>query len=183
MKRKEAKSAGLKKYNTGKPCSKGHFSDRYTTTGQCVECLRSWPIENKGARKAIESRYLGTAKGMASARKKYKRYYESNKDKKAEVQKEADRKRKLKYKKRNPIKNTEYSNRRRAQKLNATPPWYEKELILMVYEKAREYGFHVDHIVPLLSAKVCGLHCWHNLQIISPIDNYKKGNFTWPDMP
>ena len=40
MKRKEAIKLGLKKYNTGKFCSKGHKSPRYTSSGVCVACNR-----------------------------------------------------------------------------------------------------------------------------------------------
>ena len=37
--RKEAKIAGLKRFYTG-PCKYGHEAERYTATGQCVECAR-----------------------------------------------------------------------------------------------------------------------------------------------
>jgi hypothetical protein len=30
---------GLVKYFTGKPCSRQHFSERYVSTGGCIECL------------------------------------------------------------------------------------------------------------------------------------------------
>lgn len=40
MSRKQAHSAGLKRYNTGRPCINGHSADRYVTTGGCIECLR-----------------------------------------------------------------------------------------------------------------------------------------------
>lgn len=41
MKRNDAASLGLVKYNTGKPCTKGHLSDRYTSSGMCITCLSS----------------------------------------------------------------------------------------------------------------------------------------------
>lgn len=31
---------GRKKYNTGKPCKRGHFADRFTVTMNCVECVK-----------------------------------------------------------------------------------------------------------------------------------------------
>jgi hypothetical protein len=37
-----AAMAGLSKYNTGKPCNKGHLSDRYTASGGCVECIKGY---------------------------------------------------------------------------------------------------------------------------------------------
>lgn len=48
MKRKEAIKLDLKKYNTGKFCSKGHKSPRYTSSGVCVACnharLKAWVL-------------------------------------------------------------------------------------------------------------------------------------------
>lgn len=42
---------------------------------------------------------------------------------------------------------------------------------------------HVDHIVPIKSPIVCGLHCEANLQILPEAENIRKGNRHWPDMP
>jgi hypothetical protein len=41
----------------------------------------------------------------------------------------------------------------------------------------------VDHIVPLKSPLVCGLHVEHNLQVITHRQNCRKRNFDWPDKP
>lgn len=68
-------------------------------------------------------------------------------------------------------------------KRNAQPEWADKEAIRLVYKKARELGFTVDHIVPLQSKIVCGLHVWHNLQVIDAELNKIKSNRYWPDMP
>lgn len=36
--RADATGAGAERYFTGSVCSRGHMSDRYTSTGNCVEC-------------------------------------------------------------------------------------------------------------------------------------------------
>jgi hypothetical protein len=61
--------------------------------------------------------------------------------------------------------------------------WSERKAIRLVYKKARQYGLHVDHIVPLKSDVVCGLHVWANLQLLAQSENSTKGNRHWPDMP
>jgi hypothetical protein len=72
---------------------------------------------------------------------------------------------------------------RRSLKRQATPSWSETEKIVLLYEKASEFGMHVDHVVPLKSKYVCGLHCWANLQLLGSVENISKGNKYWPDMP
>lgn len=41
----------------------------------------------------------------------------------------------------------------------------------------------VDHIVPIKSQIVCGLHNEFNLQVIPSRDNRAKSNRYWPHMP
>ena len=37
----EAKSLGLHKYLTGKPCKRGHYAYRLASTGGCTECMKA----------------------------------------------------------------------------------------------------------------------------------------------
>lgn len=43
--------------------------------------------------------------------------------------------------------------------------------------------WEVDHIVPLVHPQVCGLHVETNLRVIPAIENRRKGNRHWPEMP
>lgn len=79
-------------------------------------------------------------------------------------------------------------NKRRAAKLNAVPKWADHEAIKQIYtEAARKNSgtrkYHVDHIVPLQSPLVCGLHVHNNLRVVPWMENTKKANRFWPDMP
>lgn len=72
--------------------------------------------------------------------------------------------------------------RRRKYRL-ATPAWANKYKIAEIYKEAAIKGKEVDHIVPLVSHLVCGLHCEANLQLLSVSENRRKSNRRWPDMP
>jgi hypothetical protein len=77
---------------------------------------------------------------------------------------------------------------RRAIKRNARVEWADKNAIRQIYRLAKtketETGVphHVDHIVPLKSNLVCGLHVEANLQVLTAFENISKHNKTWPDM-
>jgi hypothetical protein len=88
--------------------------------------------------------------------------------------------------KRNPGKSTSYCSRRKAAKLQAMPQWLNaKDLkaIDKIYTKAVKLRKAVDHIVPLRSKLVCGLHWHRNLRVLSLKANLTKGNRHWSDMP
>lgn len=76
-----------------------------------------------------------------------------------------------------------------ARKLRAMPIWADLEKIEALYELAQQMTkstgqpWHVDHVVPLTSKLVCGLHTHDNLQVIPGSLNLSKSNRYWPDMP
>ena len=63
----------------------------------------------------------------------------------------------------------------RASKLEATPKWADLKEIKKFYDNCPK-GYHVDHIVPLNSKLVCGLHCIDNLQYLLAKENITKSN-------
>lgn len=128
-------------------------------------------------------------------RKNKKRYYKSDPEKFLERNK--------KYYKENSKKvvqrvlkvrslNKEYYSalqaERRAKKRTATPSWVSKKDILSFYKEAQKLTktagvkHEVDHLVPLQSPFVCGLHVPWNLRVITKTENIIKSNRSWPDM-
>lgn len=83
----------------------------------------------------------------------------------------------------NKHKRALYDAEYRASKIRARPAWASSEAINAIYAEAHRLGHHVDHMVPLVSSVVCGLHVEHNLQILPPLENLRKGNRSWPNMP
>lgn len=86
------------------------------------------------------------------------------------------------YESANPEKGYARCGTRRATKRNATPVWANRFFIQEAYHLAKlrtkmtGFAWHVDHIVPLKSPVVCGLHCEANLQVIPGVLNMSKGN-------
>jgi hypothetical protein len=86
------------------------------------------------------------------------------------------------YRKANPHILNALNAKRRAAKLQATPSWADFEDIKVIYkqcaERTRLTGIPhaVDHVYPLISDDVCGLHVAANLQIITASENSRKNN-------
>lgn len=72
--------------------------------------------------------------------------------------------------------------KRRAKKKMAFVEWADHNKIKLIYAEciriSEETGIehHVDHIIPLINDKVCGLHNEFNLQILTASENSSKGN-------
>jgi len=161
--RQEAKSQGLTRYFTGKPCVHGHVDERLVVNKTCLTCS------------AISSE--------KSKAKNPQKYYELNKDwRQSNPVKSAAYTRK--YITKNKGDRNLWTANYRSAKDARQPSWlnaghlFEMESIYNYCAALRSAGldYHVDHIVPLRGNTVSGLHVPWNLQVITGAENMSKGN-------
>jgi 5-methylcytosine-specific restriction endonuclease McrA len=182
--RAEAKATGAKYYFTGEPCKHGHIAPR-KTKGACVECLKvEWEKGNQ-----TRADYFRQYNQSPAGKEAKQRYYEANKaDIIAKARstpnelKNAYRKR---WKEENLLSIRADTKARRRKHRSATPPWLtrkEKSEIRAMYQaailssKISGERYVIDHIYPLRSDVVCGLHVPWNLRIITQQENLEKSN-------
>lgn len=145
--------------------------------------VRRWVSEN-GDRKAAVDREYRTRNAERVAQQK-SAYYQANREREVARNMEYARVNRARLR---PL-GAEAAMRRFAKKRAAVPRWANKDAVRLFYEDASrrsaETGqrWEVDHIVPLQSRFVCGLHCEANLRVIPRSDNRSKSNRTWPDQP
>ena len=164
-------------------CFSAQAKGRFGVTSVCKPCTsergKKWHAANR-------ERSISTKKA----------YMAANREKVAQYAKEwraanADRSKALAaiWTANNPDKKRASVARRRATLLRAIPAWARMDDIERFYTLADKLTAQtgikaqVDHIVPLQSPLVCGLHCAANLSVLSEAHNKRKGNLYWPDMP
>ena len=181
IERAKARNKGFSHYFTGRKCINGHVDFRYVKNGACLSCKREHEDRRRKGnpdlyREACR-KYYKTDKGREKNYLSSKRYRENPKNKEAIA--------KSKYTCRQKNKNLynaiskAYSKRVRSR----LPSWQDPTLVKEYYEKSSRIGLEVDHIVPINSDLVCGLHCVDNFQMLTREENASKGNRYWPDMP
>lgn len=166
--------------STCKPCAKSRSSDWYKAN-------------TERALKSCKDRYPQVREQRLKGMREWR---ERNPDRKQEIDRHwrtnnRDRKREnwREWKSKNPHKGAKESSLRRAAKRNATPSWANHDVIAELFLEAarltKQTGikYHVDHIVPLKSEIVCGLHWEGNMRVITGAENISKSNRYWPDMP
>ena len=182
--RADAKATGAKYYFTGKPCKQGHIAPR-KTKGACVECLKlEW-------RQAAEKRtaYFVQYNKREGVKEKKHEWYQANKERVILAAStrplEIKRQYQLAWKERNTVWVRADTKARRRKHRQATPIWLsrkQKSEIRQLYQiaitmtKTTGEQYVVDHIVPLRSDAVCGLHVPWNLRVITQEENLKKSN-------
>jgi 5-methylcytosine-specific restriction endonuclease McrA len=142
---------------------------------------KAWQIANRGKVLASAARWRATHREKARAASA--RWNAANQEKVAANQarsraanRERDAANVARWKAENPERVVADLAHRRAMKLRATPAWANQDLIYSFYRMAKVFGMEVDHIIPLISKKVCGLHSEHNLQLLTKGENSRKRN-------
>ncbi len=182
--RKEAQETGNKYYFTGQPCKHGHIAPR-KTKGACVECLKvEW---QQAAEKRAD--YFKCYNERDEVKDAKHLWYQKNRNKVIETAKTRPAAQLREYRNawkennKNQIR-ADTKARRRKHRL-ATPKWLSRKqrseirqlyqiAITMTQTTGEQYV--VDHIVPLRSDEVCGLHVPWNLRVITQEENLKKSN-------
>ncbi len=146
----------------GKPCARcglhkpmcAYKTPSFTGPANCRDCARD-------KKRAEKKRY-------------YDRYPDKHRVKSRQVV--------SKWGKANPHKVRAKRALRRLPSKEACPPWADRQAIEAVYAEAVRLSIetgtphHVDHIVPLRSDEVCGLHVPWNLRPIPCAVNLSKGS-------
>lgn len=147
-------------YDTGKPCSRGHFSPRYAGNQTCVVCSQ----EDRRVADQKRTERIKTDQSFATHRRAQKAvsnrgYSERNRD----------------------LKNAAWA-KWRADRIQRTPKWADLKQIRAVYSastrisRATGIEHHVDHAIPLRGKLVSGLHVEGNLRVLVGKDNLMKGS-------
>ena len=182
--RKEAQATGAKYYFTGEPCKHGHIAPR-KTKGACVDCLKvEW---EKAA--ITRAAYFVEYNRREEVKDRKNDWYIDNREQVIAASKITPLHKKAQYKRdwkeRNSIWVLADTKARRRKHREATPLWLshkQKAEIRQLYQIAitmtQTTGeqYVVDHIVPLRSNEVCGLHVPWNLRVITREENAKKSN-------
>ena len=155
--------------------------------GYCKLCCHKKTNERIAKHPEIHKELWAKRKGV----EKYKVMHRLASERYRKSNREITNKRVSLWTSNNLHKHAEYQAKRRATKLRSTPVWANRFFIEEAYDLAKRrtelktggHKWHVDHIVPLKSDLVCGLHVENNLRVIPAFLNASKGNRIWPDMP
>jgi hypothetical protein len=183
--RAEAKATGAKYYFTGEPCKHGHVAPR-KTKGACIDCLKAEWQQSTDKRAGYFRQY----NQREDVKERKQEWYHANRNQviAAAAARPTHVKRQYQsaWKERNLIWTRADTKARRRKHREATPPWLtrkQKSQIRQLYQIAitntqiTGEQYVVDHIYPLRSDVVCGLHVPWNLRVVTQEENLRKSNF------
>lgn len=197
--RSEAKSQGIKKYFTGKPCPQGHVSERWVAGYGCIECRQSAEskeymrnynkaygekhgeklradalarhYENRDERVAAMASYRSA--NLIEHRRKEREYSRSKRDSKGEYHRD--------WRASNADKcranSSNYRARQKKAEGSCSAEEFEKILNMQKFRCANckcdltESGHHRDHVMPLFLG---GTNWASNMQALCPTCNVRK---------
>jgi len=176
---KESRSANARKYYASN-------KERYSELG------RAWREKNAARKSATTKSWNEANRERISilARKRYTENYERESNRAKlwnSLNKDRATANRKAWKESNPAKRTADMRMYQSRKIRATPAWADRSKMEEFYAEALRLknatgeSYHVDHIVPLRSKLVCGLHNQFNLRTILGIENMRKNNRYCPD--
>ena len=170
LKNKSAITEKNKVWAKNNPHLKKQYSDKYRAANKEKVAI--------GQAKRSNAHYLSNREKMLANAVAWNR---ENKQRRAAIRK--------KWRDENLERVALLNRERSIRRDNATPAWANKFFMNEAYGLARlrtevmGYKWSVDHIVPIMSDVVCGLHAHTNFRVIPALTNSQKSNLYWPDMP
>ena len=165
------------------------YKKSYYTKNKSDIIKKQKEYTEKNKKKILENKAKYRSRNRQKCRDLVKKHYNENREdyiKRATEWNKNNKKRRSnickRSSKRNPHTSAANLAKRRFSKKQATPRWSETDKIKIVYKKARELSLllgvdmQVDHVIPLQSDNVCGLHVWANLQILEKRIHVEKSN-------
>lgn len=185
-----AKENNLGRYFTGTPCKFGHISERYASSGACVQCRKEkdaliYSDKEFVAKRNRESYERNKPTVLAKAKVRYVSKAEEinfKNTRRRQFRLEEYRARDREYGKTHRAKKYAHNSKRRKGVELATPKWADLGKIASIYKYSETVSettgvkHNVDHIIPLKHKLVCGLNIPSNMRVITAKDNFQKGN-------
>jgi 5-methylcytosine-specific restriction endonuclease McrA len=191
--RQNAKSLGLRRYFTGKPCLRGHIVARWTISGLCTQCGNDhFLARQKAKREEFTQRQKAWRQANLDHSREYFRQWRRENQERAtlfsrrwrlsnpEAHAEAGRQ----WCKNNPVKRLAIAARYRARLVSAPGSFTEDDIERLLEQQGYHCNgcgtdllrrFHVDHIIPLSRH---GTNWPDNLQCLCHPCNTSKGDKT-----